>query len=115
MSGETQRAETPRMPEYTLASPEFFHLLHRVEQVEATLRQEIKQVEIRIDQVESTLRQEIKQVEIRIDQVESTLRQEIKQTEANLRQEMAGVRSLIWATLALITAAFGLTVAVMLR
>ena len=97
MSGETQRTETPRLPEYTLASPEFFHLLQRIEQVETTLRQEIKHVETRIDQVESTLRQEI------------------KQTEANLRQEMAGVRALIWATLALITAAFGLTVAVMLR
>lgn len=64
MTAEVQRVDTPGGPAYGLASPEFFHLLRRIEQAESTLRQEVKQTE-------STLRQEI-------EQIESTLRQEIK-------------------------------------
>ncbi|MCL5982104.1 MAG: hypothetical protein M1571_06300 [Firmicutes bacterium] len=112
MSGETQRAETARAPEYTLASPEFFHLLHRVEQTETTLRQEIKQLEV-------VMRQEIARLEAELKRVETELLQEIKRVEIGLRQEikqeLAGVRTLIWATLALVVTTAGLTIAVMLR
>jgi hypothetical protein len=45
---ETQHSEPgvkAERPAYTLASPEFFHLLQKIDQAEAVLRGEIKQSE----------------------------------------------------------------------
>ncbi|MBT9141460.1 MAG: hypothetical protein DDT30_02052 [Dehalococcoidia bacterium] len=77
---ETQRTEPGVMaerPVYTVASPEFFHLLQRIEQTETVLRGEI-----------AGLRGEIKQTE-------TSLRGEI----AGVRGELAGLRSWVIATL----------------
>jgi len=93
MAGETQSVETRETPGYTLASPEFFHLLQRIEQTENTLRQEM-----------GSLRQEM-----------GSLRQEIGSLRQEIKQELAGVRTLIWATLALVVGALGLAATVIAR
>jgi len=101
LAGETQQIETPGTPGYSLASPEFFHLLQRIEQTENTLRQEIK---LEISALRGEMRQEI-----------GALRQEIGALRQEIKQDLAGVRTLIWATLALVTGALGLAATVIMR
>lgn len=106
---ETQRTEpsiSTERPVYTLASPEFFHLLQRIEQSETVLRGEIKQSE-------TVLRGEIAGLRGEIKQTETSLREEIKQVETALRGEIAGLRS--WVIATLVTVAFSTVGLVLFR
>lgn len=108
MMEEMQRVEPRELPGYSLASPEFFHLLQRIEQAESVLRQEI-------ERTESALRQEMKHEIGSLRQEIGTLRQEMKHETGTLRQEikqeLSGVRTLILATLALVVGTLGVVLA----
>lgn len=77
-----------------LTSPEFLFLLERIDRVEVTLRQEIKQ-EI------AGLKQE-----------NAGSKGELKNEIAEVKGEIAGLRSLIWATMGLILGTLALTATV---
>lgn len=77
---DAEQAQRVR-PAYTLASPEFFHLLQRIDQTEQKLEQKIAQteqkLEQRISQVEQALGQRIDQLDQKIGQVDHRLGQKI--------------------------------------
>ncbi len=72
-------------PGYTLASPEFFHLLQRIDQTEQKLEQRIIQTEQKLEQ--------------RIIQTEQKLEQRIGQLDQKLEQNLNNLSKWIMATL----------------
>jgi predicted nucleic acid-binding Zn-ribbon protein len=88
---------------YTLASPEFFHLLHRIEQTEQKLGQKIEQTEQKLEQkiaqVEQKLEQKISQAEQGLGQRIDQLDQKIAQLNQKLDQNFNGLSKWIMATL----------------
>lgn len=50
LKNEPTKQKKRTRPGHALASPEFFHLLHRIEQVEQKLDQKIEQLDQKLDQ-----------------------------------------------------------------
>jgi predicted PurR-regulated permease PerM len=86
-------------PNYTLASPEFFHLLSRMEQSESKLERRIELLEQKIDQKIEFLDQKIEFLEQKIDKKIELLEQKIDKKIEILSQKVDGLSKWIMATL----------------